>query len=71
MIDEPRQISLTEWDQRYEKLVAEGLQEPWYGGKLSRHVAGGDYRLRKLKFDNSAAGLRLWNFLLTEEDRLE
>ncbi len=70
VIDEPRQISLTEWDDRYEKLAAEGLQEPWYGGKLSRHVADGDYRLRKLKFDNSAAGLRLWNFLLTEEDRL-
>ena len=70
MIDEPRQISLTEWDGRYEELAAAGLQEPWYGGRLSRHVADGDYRLRKLKFDNSAAGLRLWNFLLTEEDRL-
>jgi benzoyl-CoA reductase/2-hydroxyglutaryl-CoA dehydratase subunit BcrC/BadD/HgdB len=31
---------------------------------------GGDLRLRRLAFDDSAAALRLWNFLLTEEDRL-
>jgi benzoyl-CoA reductase/2-hydroxyglutaryl-CoA dehydratase subunit BcrC/BadD/HgdB len=33
-------------------------------------VEDGDRRLIKLKFDNSPAALRLWNFLLTEEDRL-
>jgi hypothetical protein len=33
-------------------------------------VADGDRRLRKLEFDNSPAALRLWNFLLTEEERL-
>jgi len=70
MTAEPQQISLTEWDRRYEELVAEGLRQPWYGGRLSRHVADGDYRLRRLKFDNSAAALRLWNLLLTEEERL-
>ena len=32
--------------------------------------AEGDLRLRQLRFDNSAAALRLWNFLLTENERL-
>lgn len=30
----------------------------------------GDSRLRSLKFDNSLAALRLWSFLLSENDRL-
>jgi benzoyl-CoA reductase/2-hydroxyglutaryl-CoA dehydratase subunit BcrC/BadD/HgdB len=66
----PRQITLQEWDDRYERLHARGLWQPVYGGPLGRHVADGDTRLRKLRFDNSPAALRLWNFLLTEEDRL-
>ena len=70
MTDAPRQISLDEWDGRYEQLRAAGLTEPAYGGPLRRHVAGGDYRLLRLRYDNSPAALRLWNFLLTEEDRL-
>lgn len=70
MRDKPKQITLKEWDQRYEQLRKAGLQEPSYGGPLSRHVEDGDYRLLKLRYDNSAAVLRLWNFLLTEEDRL-
>ena len=49
----------------------EGLREPWYGGPLARHVEReGDLRLRHLRFDNSAAALRLCNFLLTENHRL-
>ncbi len=67
----PMKISLREWDARHAELTAAGLAEPSYGGPLSRHAAGGDRRLFKLAFDNSAAALRLWNFLLTEEDRLE
>ena len=47
-----------------------GCCEPAYGGCLRRHVDDGDRRLLKLRLDNSAAALRLWNFLLTEEDRL-
>jgi hypothetical protein len=67
----PRQLSLEEWDQRHAELVREGLREPWYGGLLARHVEReGDLRLRHLRFDNSAAALRLWNFLLTENQRL-
>jgi benzoyl-CoA reductase/2-hydroxyglutaryl-CoA dehydratase subunit BcrC/BadD/HgdB len=70
MSDAPRQITLEEWDARYAELTAAGMQEPPYGGPLRRHVGDGDLRLLKLRYDNSAAALRLWNFLLTEEDRL-
>jgi len=70
MTDRPRQITLAQWDARYEELKATGLAEPWYGGLLRRHVEDGDRRLTSLKFDNSPVALRLWNFLLTEEDRL-
>jgi len=67
----PRQLSLEEWDTHHAELVHAGLREPWYGGRLSRHVEReGDLRLRHLRFDNSAAALRLWNFLLTENQRL-
>jgi len=68
--DMPRQITLQQWDQRYRQLLSTGLSEPSYGGPLSRHLEDGDQRLLKLRFDNSTAALRLWNFLLTEEDRL-
>jgi benzoyl-CoA reductase/2-hydroxyglutaryl-CoA dehydratase subunit BcrC/BadD/HgdB len=66
----PRQITLEEWDERYEQLQRSGLREGSYGGILSRHVRDGDYRLLRLRYDNSQAALRLWNFLLTEEERL-
>ncbi|MHC4407213.1 MAG: 2-hydroxyacyl-CoA dehydratase, partial [Planctomycetota bacterium] len=63
-------ITLDEWDRRYDELRRAGLCEPEYGGPLRRHVDDGDLRLDKLRMDNSAAALRLWNFLLTEEERL-
>jgi len=63
-------LSLNEWDARYAELRAAGLKEPAYGGPLSRHLDEGDLRLAKLRFDPSPAALRLWNFLLTEEERL-
>jgi len=68
--DIPKRITLQEWDLRYEQLEKAGTYQPDYGGPLSRHVGDGDQRLLKLRYDNSAAALRLWNFLLTEEDRL-
>lgn len=70
MTEAPKQLTLDQWDRRYEQLVQAGLSEPSYGGPISRHVAEGDRRLCKLRYDNSPAALRLWNFLLTEEDRL-
>ena len=66
----PRRITLDQWEVRYEALHAAGLKEAWYGGPLGRHVREGDTRLLRLRMDDSAAALRLWNFLLTEEDRL-
>ncbi|MBM3881041.1 MAG: 2-hydroxyacyl-CoA dehydratase [Verrucomicrobia bacterium] len=69
--DAPRKLGLDAWDQRYAALRQAGLSEPEYGGPLGRHVfERGDLRLRHLEFDNSAAALRLWNFLLTENERL-
>jgi hypothetical protein len=67
----PRKLSLDEWNARYTELKLAGLHETSFGGPLSRHVLqGSDLRLRQLRFDNSAASLRLWNFLLTENERL-
>jgi hypothetical protein len=67
----PRKLSLDGWDDRYEQLHREGLREPAYGGPLRRHVVREkDFRLQHLQFDNSPAALRLWNFLLTENERL-
>jgi len=68
--DPPRKITLDEWTRRYSALAGAHLREPWYGGPLERHVRDGDLRLRSLLFDNAPASLRLWNFLLTEEERL-
>lgn len=70
MTSQPEQLTLSEWDEHYDRLKLDSLSEPSYGGELSRHAADGDLRLCKLKFDNSSAALNLWNFLLTEEDRL-
>ena len=70
MSDTPKRITLDAWDDRYAQLRAEGLREPFYGGPLRRHVTDGDRRLLRLAMDNSAAALRLWNLLLSEEDRL-
>ncbi len=66
-----RQLTLEEWDRRHAELVRQGLREPAYGGPLRRHLEQEhDLRLRHLRFDPSPAALRLWNFLLTEEERL-
>ncbi|MBN2133364.1 MAG: 2-hydroxyacyl-CoA dehydratase [Sedimentisphaerales bacterium] len=70
MTDVPASITLEQWDARHAALHAAGLREPDYGGPLSRHLNDGDTRLASLRYDNSPAALRLWNFLLTEEDRL-
>ena len=67
----PRKLTLEEWDARYAELKRNGLREASFGGPLRRHVLQeSDLRLRHLRFDNSAASLRLWNFLLTENERL-
>lgn len=69
MNDVPRCITLDEWDRRCAE-IGSGEDALPYGGSLRRHVDDGDRRLLELRYDNSPAALRLWNFLLTEEDRL-
>jgi hypothetical protein len=67
----PRKLNLSEWDDRHAQLRRDGLHEPGYGGPLRRHVVREkDFRLEQLQFDNSPAALRLWNLLLTENERL-
>jgi hypothetical protein len=67
----PKTITLDDWDARYQELKSCGLQEPWYGGDLRQQLTReGNRRLSHLRFDPSAAALRLWNFLLTENERL-
>jgi len=70
MTDLPSQITLDQWEVLYPSLYREGTVRPDYCGPLARHVSEGDLRLNSLLFDNSPAAFRLWNFLLTEEDRL-
>lgn len=66
----PRPLTLDAWDRRYDEVRRAGHMEPPYGGPLRRHAEQGDLRLHALRFDPSSAALDLWNFLLTEEDRL-
>jgi len=70
MTDLPSQITLNQWEVLYPSLYREGAVRPDYCGPLARHVSKGDLRLNSLLFDNSPAAFRLWNFLLTEQDRL-
>jgi benzoyl-CoA reductase/2-hydroxyglutaryl-CoA dehydratase subunit BcrC/BadD/HgdB len=70
MTDLPSQITLDQWEVRYHIFRRKGTIWPDYCGPLARHVSDNDLRLNSLLFDNSAAAFRLWNFLLTEEDRL-
>lgn len=69
MKDHPAKITLSQWDDRYSAVRA-SRDWPPYVGPLGCHAQDGDFRLRRLLYDNSPAALRLWNFLLTEEDRL-
>jgi len=66
----PEKISLAQWDERYHALIAAQVDLPGYCGPLGRHAADGNRRLQHLRYDNAVAALRLWNFLLTEEQRL-
>ncbi|MHC4247507.1 MAG: 2-hydroxyacyl-CoA dehydratase [Planctomycetota bacterium] len=70
MTSDPRRVALEELDALCARLEAKRPRAQSYSGPLRRHVTDGDRRLLKLRFDESAAALRLWNFLLTEEDRL-
>jgi hypothetical protein len=70
MTTAPKRLTMDELDALCRALVAARAPMPDYAGPLARHVSEGDRRLLKLQYDDSAAALRLWSFLLTEEDRL-
>jgi benzoyl-CoA reductase/2-hydroxyglutaryl-CoA dehydratase subunit BcrC/BadD/HgdB len=70
MSGSPKRLTMEELDRLCHRRQAAGVPMAAYAGPLARHVADGDRRLLKLLYDDSAAALRLWNFLLTEEDRL-
>jgi len=65
-----KRLTLDELDRLCRRRQAAGEAMPAYAGPLGRHVRDGDRRLLTLEYDDSPAALRLWNFLLTEEDRL-
>jgi hypothetical protein len=70
MTETARQITLEGWESRLEEMSRENSPWPGYCRPLSGYVREGDVRLNSLRFDNSAAAFRLWNFLLSEEERL-
>jgi benzoyl-CoA reductase/2-hydroxyglutaryl-CoA dehydratase subunit BcrC/BadD/HgdB len=70
MSGSPKRLTMEELDRLCRRRQAAGVPMAAYAGPLARHVEDGDRRLLKLLYDDSAAALRLWNFLLTEEDRL-
>jgi hypothetical protein len=65
-----KRLTMEAFDRLCRRHLAAGTPMPGYAGPLARHVADGDRRLLKLEYDDSAAALRLWSFLLTEEERL-
>jgi benzoyl-CoA reductase/2-hydroxyglutaryl-CoA dehydratase subunit BcrC/BadD/HgdB len=70
MSDRPEQITCDQWDRRFAELSSAGTQWPWYCDSFSHHIREGDTRLRSLVYDNAPAAFRLWQFLLSEEQRL-
>ena len=67
----PAQVSMRKWDILYNRIPRSFIRQHKYISRISEHFRTGDKRLAHLRFDNSLASLRLWNFLLSEEERLE
>ncbi len=69
-MNKPEKISLKNFDELYSARYLNMKPKPFYLSPLGKYVSEGDYRLKHLKFDNSYASFLLWNFLLSEEERL-
>ena len=81
-IDQPAaKIDFESWNAEFRRFGAEAktaLSSPAKGGPVMPVLSTpqcfveleGNLRLRSLRFDNSLASLRLWSFLLSENDRL-
>ena len=75
----PQKIGLSEWSQQF-RLVSEAqikkftyYRNPEWGIYLSpptTFMVYGARELKRLKFDNSMASLRLWGFVFNESERL-
>ncbi len=70
MSKQPERISVSEWDARFDSEVAQLPADIPYLKRLAEYVAEGDARLSRLALDPAPATLWLWNFLLSEDDRL-
>jgi hypothetical protein len=75
----PKKIGLKEWSQQFRTLDEAAIRKYTYyhnnewGTYLSppaTFMVYGTRELRRLKFDNSLAALRLWGFTLNESERL-
>jgi benzoyl-CoA reductase/2-hydroxyglutaryl-CoA dehydratase subunit BcrC/BadD/HgdB len=81
-MSEARQIDFREWHRLFLQVPDDRVDATRYYRHLpgvewsrylfppSTHVAYGNRLLRKLKFDNSQAALRLWGFMLSEGERI-
>lgn len=81
-MSEPRQIDYRQWHRLFKLIPDETVQETRYFRHLpeaewsqylfppSTHAVYGNRLLRKLKYDNSPAALRLWGFALSEGERI-
>jgi len=78
---EPRRITFDEWGELFQKIPDELIEqfhyfppnrEPWsaYLFPPQTFAIYGCRHLRRLKFDNSLAALRLWGFVQNETERL-
>ncbi|TKJ39141.1 hypothetical protein CEE37_12030 [candidate division LCP-89 bacterium B3_LCP] len=79
---EPRQIDFRQWHRLFQQVPDRLVEEIRYYRHLpqaewsqylfppSTHVVYGNRLLRKLKFDNSQAALRLWGFVMSEGERI-
>jgi benzoyl-CoA reductase/2-hydroxyglutaryl-CoA dehydratase subunit BcrC/BadD/HgdB len=79
---EARQIDYREWHSLFRQIPAIDVESTRYYRHLkdatwsqylfppSTHAVYGNRLLRKLKFDNSPASLRLWGFVLSESERI-
>ena len=79
---EPRQIDYRQWHELFKRIPDHLVENTRYYRHLpdaewsqyllppSTHAVYGHRLLRKLKFDNSPAALRLWGFVLSEGERI-
>ena len=78
----PEQIGYREWHHLFKQIPDEAVESTRYYRQFphaewsqylfppSTHAVYGNRLLRKLKFDNSPAALRLWGYVLSEGERI-